>query len=208
MASAGNISYKNSPLWQILENILWLEISIHFPEAEFSHRYKPELTACTGSLQGQASYDPNCNLILTFHCKIISKVDSCIWMFPNPQNQVILQTSDHFYSHEELLLNNSFKSKDSQSSHSHIEIRSWRDNYHGPVLQRCMKRGILMCCTGLCMYTISVISHLCRWFWFPKSGNHILETVDIYSLTLVPMGSSCISKDIQKTSSKNQPMKV
>lgn len=137
---------------------------MHFPEAEFSHRYKPELTACTGSLQSRASYDPNCNLVLTSHCKNISEVDSAYecfqifkisWFF---RSLTIFTLMRKLYS-----LNNSFKSRDSQSSHSCIEIRSWKANYHGLILQRCVKKGILMCCTGLCMYTLSVISQLCRW---------------------------------------------
>lgn len=96
-------------------------------------------------------------LTLAYECFQLFKIS---WFF---RSFTIFTLMRKLYS-----LNNSFKSKDSQSSESHIEIRSWKDNYHVPILQRCMKKGTLMCCTGLCLYTLSVISHLCRWSLISK----------------------------------------
>ena len=171
-----------------------------FPEAEFSHRYKPELTACTGSLQSQASYDPSCNLVLTSHYKNISELTLAYEHFQNFKISWFFRSLTIFTLMRKLYsLNNSFKSKHCQSSHSYIEIRSWKDNYHGLILQRWVKRGILTCCTGLCTYMLSVISHLCRWSLISKiRKSHIRNHRSLF----INPGSSWISKDIRKTGSK------
>lgn len=203
LESSDNISYRNSSLGQMTGNIY-----------SFSRgRILPQIKAWTDSLYCRSPRLGNLLSKLSLTCTVkIYLIGSCIWMLPNLQYQLILHEVDHFSLMRKLYsLKNSSKSKDFQNSHTAGETRNWMGNYHGLILQSCMKKGILMCCTGLCMSSLSVVSQylICADdVWFPKWGNHTLETLGLYSLTLVPRWSSCISKDITKTSSKNQPIEV
>lgn len=151
---------------------------------------------------------------LTLLCKNISKVDYCIWMFPNLLSQLNLHELGYLYCHEEALLNNQKVGcqHSVQKSHSnlkipkntyvHIKIRSWQYNYHGLVLQKVYEKGYIKALHRF--VHVHLISSICIWEdypSFPKSENHFRNCRHLFINSQVHSGNSCISKDIKKTNS-------
>lgn len=159
LESSDNISYRNSSLGQMTGNIY-----------SFSRgRILPQIKAWTDSLYCRSPRLGNLLSKLSLTCTVkIYLIGSCIWMLPNLQYQLILHEVDHFSLMRKLYsLKNSSKSKDFQNSHTAGETRNWMGNYHGLILQSCMKKGhINVLHRSVYVFIISHISSVQMMFDF------------------------------------------